>query len=286
LTISNETRVLEEFIMAHFLHTLYQDFIKSRSGVSNLRDDNISGARVLVVEDSEEFSAFIRVQLEAAGYRVLPVVSSGEDALRSAESSRPDIVLIDVEIGGILDGIESGGRIGESLGIPFIFLSGYADEDTLNRAKTKMPSGYIVKPFNRTELKAAIEIALYKHSSESGAEQRNWSPHTDADTDHSGGISGARESEIPVQRFSHAYDVSEADMRKETSNTDSRRELNELKAEVIRLRSKNSEYREIIESLNKSLSQMHENEESVLLEEEDSTPSENERDPMIEFESE
>ncbi|MFI5323632.1 MAG: response regulator [Thermodesulfobacteriota bacterium] len=223
-------------------------------------DTNISSAKVLIVEDREDLSASIKTQLQSAGYQVLPVLSSGDEAVRIAESSRPDIVPIDLEIGGTPDGIESGDRISETLGIPVIFLAGYADDKALNRAKTKKPSGYLVKPFNQAELKAVIEIALYKHRPESCA---------DSDTKDRDGFSGAHEAETSVTRFDRSYPV-EAYRQNETSNTGSTQELKELK----------------IESLNRSLSQMYANEESVLLAEEDPARSDNNYDPSIEFESE
>ena len=140
-------------------------------------DKAASCTKVLIVEDSEDFSTFIRELLDPSGYTILPTISSGEDALRVAGNSRPDIVLVDVSLGGIVDGIESGGRIAEELGIPVIFLSGYTDEKALERAKTKKPSGYLVKPFNKAELKASIEIALYRHRTEEAADTREEAPN-------------------------------------------------------------------------------------------------------------
>ncbi len=217
-------------------------------------DGSMSGASVLIVEDSEDFSAFLRELLIASGYNVLPVLSSGEDALRTAGLSRPDIVLIDVGIGGSLDGIESGGRIMENFGIPVIFLSGYTDEVALERAKTKKPSGYLVKPFNKAELRAAIEIALYRHRAEAGEPDASPKPS---------GPNGAAADCAPDAK-----------------------ELKELKAEVLRLRTENSGYRKIIDSLNRSLNRTQGNEEIIFLINEGSAPPENKSAPAIEFENE
>ncbi|MGH7851748.1 MAG: response regulator [Thermodesulfobacteriota bacterium] len=193
----------------------------------------MSSATVLVVEDSEELSTFISELLTASGYTVLPIISSGEDAVKVAGTSKPDIVLIDVSIGGILDGVESGGRISEDLGIPVIFLSGYTDEKALERAKTKKPSGYLVKPFNRAELKASIEIALYKHRADAGVE---------------GSLS-----------------PSAAVMSKDGSQAGSTSELKELRAEIFRLKTEISEYREIIDSLNRSLNDIRGREDIIFI---------------------
>ena len=215
----------------------------------------MSRASVLIVEDSEDFSAFLRELLITSGYNVLPVLSSGEDALRTAGLSRPDIVLIDVSIGGSLDGIESGGRIVENFGIPVIFLSGYTDEIALERAKTKKPSGYLVKPFNKAELRAAIEIALYRHRAQAGEPDASPNP------------TGTNEP-------------SDADCGPDA------KEMKELKAEVLRLRTENSGYRKIIDSLNRSLNRTQGNEEVIFLINEGSAPPENKSAPAIEFENE
>ena len=159
-----------------------------------------------------------------------------------------------VGIGGALDGIESGGRIAEHLGIPVIFLSGYTDENALERVKTKKPSGYLVKPFNKAELRAAIEIALYRHRAEAGV--------------------GDRGSSSDPDRINRASDA------------DCGLEVKELRAEIIRLRTENSEYREIIDSLNRSLNQMQGNEEIILLMDEESSPPENKFAHMLELENE
>jgi DNA-binding response OmpR family regulator len=213
----------------------------------------MSSASVLVVEDSEELSTFISELLTASGYTILPIISSGEDALRVAGTSKPDIVLIDVSIGGILDGIESGGRIAEDLGIPVIFLSGYTDEKALERAKTKKPSGYLVKPFNRAELKASIEIALYKHRADAGVE---------------GSLSA---SAAVMSNGSHA---------------DSASELKELRAEIFRLKTEISEYREIIDSLNRSLNDIRGREDIIFITDNDPAPAEIKSNFRLEFDSE
>ena len=214
----------------------------------------MSSASVLVVEDSEELSTFIRELLTASGYTVLPIISSGEDAVRVAGTSKPDIVLIDVSIGGILDGIESGGRIAGDLGIPVIFLSGYTDEKALERAKTMKPSGYLVKPFNRAELKASIEIALYKH-------------RADADVDGS-------------------FSASTAVMSKDGSHAGSASELKELRAEIFRLKTEINECRGIIDSLNRSIDDIRGREDIIFITDNDPAPPESKSDFRLEFDSE
>ena len=214
----------------------------------------MSSASVLVVEDSEELSTFISELLTASGYTVLPIISSGEDAVRVAGTSKPDIVLIDVSIGGILDGIESGGRIAGDLGIPVIFLSGYTDEKALERAKTMKPSGYLVKPFNRAELKASIEIALYKHRADAGVDG--------------------------------SFSASTAVMSKDGSHAGSASELKELRAEIFRLKTEINEYREIIDSLNRSIDDIRGREDIIFITDNDPAPPEIKSEFRLEFDSE
>lgn len=209
---------------------------------------------VLVVEDSEEFSTSVRELLASSGYKVLPTISSGEDAVRVAGSSRPDIVLIDVGLGGIVDGIESGGRIAEELGIPVIFLSGYTDETALERAKVKKPSGYLVKPFNKADLKASIEIALSRRRTD-GAEDG-------------------------------AHVTTTTAVRDEATNSCSFSEVKEMRDEITKLKMEICEYREIIDSLNKRLIELRGTEVIGYFNDEVPAPSDIEPRIELEFESE
>lgn len=227
----------------------------------------MSGARIMVVEDSWNFSAFMRDLLTLSGYPVLPVISSGEDAVRTAESSRPDIVLIDAEGNDRLVCIESGEHISEYLAIPVIFITGYTDDDTPNRVNTKRLSSCLVKPFDRTELKAAIEIALYKHRTEMSA----W---------------GGGKNKGPHENGNHAarkFSASEMNNPNGESDDGLRKEIREFRAEIYRLNMEIAEYKEIITSLNRSLNQQQEDEDTALLTEEESVPPEIRPVSMIQF---
>ncbi|KAB2834722.1 MAG: response regulator [Candidatus Dadabacteria bacterium] len=238
-------------VLANYMRAMRLNTGKPTSGPG---DKSASGATVLIVEDSEEFSTFIRELLDPSGYTILPTISSGEDALRVAGSMRPDIVLVDVSLGGIVDGIESGGRIAGELGIPVIFLSGYTDERALERAKTKKPSGYLVKPFNKAELKASIEIALYRHRAVE-------------DTD---GSSRAATPEI----------------NDEASIALSGFEVKEMRDQITKLKLEICEYRETIDYLNKSLSELRGTEGTRFLNDGSPAPADIRPRIEIEFESE
>jgi PAS domain S-box-containing protein/putative nucleotidyltransferase with HDIG domain len=122
----------------------------------------MANIRVLVVEDESLVSRDIHNMLRSLGYQVVGVVSTGEEALRLAESASPDIVLMDIVLKGEIDGIMAAERIWENFGIPVVYLTAYADEPTLQRAKVTEPFGYILKPFDERELQTTIEMAFYK----------------------------------------------------------------------------------------------------------------------------
>lgn len=127
---------------------------------------NTDGKKILVVEDESVVAIHIEESLMKLGYAVSAVVASGEDAVKKAEETRPDLILMDIVLKGEMDGIEAAAQIREKFYIPVIYLTAYADDTILQRAKVTEPLGYIVKPFNERELKSAIEIALYKHEME------------------------------------------------------------------------------------------------------------------------
>jgi PAS domain S-box-containing protein len=121
-------------------------------------------AKILVVEDEIIVAMEIKSRLESFGYSVPAVVSTGEDAIKKAGESGADLVLMDIMLKGDMDGIEAARQICANNNIPVVFLTAYADDKTLERAKITEPFGYIVKPFEDRELHVAIEISLYKHA--------------------------------------------------------------------------------------------------------------------------
>jgi len=128
--------------------------------------------RILVVEDEGLVGRDIRNMLFALGYDVVDIVSRGEDAIRIAEAAQPDLVLMDIVLKGEIDGIAAAERIWERWSIPVIYLTAYADESTLARAKLTQPFGYVLKPFDERELQTAIEMALYKARLDSQLRER------------------------------------------------------------------------------------------------------------------
>ncbi|MDQ1266045.1 MAG: two-component system, cell cycle sensor histidine kinase and response regulator CckA [Bacteroidota bacterium] len=117
---------------------------------------------IMIVEDEGIVAEDLRLTLENLGYLVPCSVPSGEEALVEAEKHKPDLVLMDIMLKGKMNGLETAEIIKNKFDIPVIYLTAYADEQTLLRAKLTEPFGYILKPFNVKELHSTIEIALYK----------------------------------------------------------------------------------------------------------------------------
>lgn len=120
----------------------------------------------MVVEDESVVATDIADSLATLGYQVIASVQTGEDAMKEAEKHHPDLALMDIRLKGSIDGVTAAAFIHENLRIPVVFLTAYADEKTLQRAKITEPYGYILKPFEEAELRAALELALHKHAME------------------------------------------------------------------------------------------------------------------------
>ena len=122
--------------------------------------------KILVVEDDTDIIRSIREGLEFHGYEMIGSAVSGEQALSMLEKKNPDLILMDIQLMGDMDGVETAEQIRSKFKIPVVYLTGLTENKIIDRAKLTDPYGYIVKPFELNELKAAIEIALHKHANE------------------------------------------------------------------------------------------------------------------------
>jgi two-component system, response regulator PdtaR len=115
--------------------------------------------KVLIVEDDEIIQKLIEYRLIALGYNVCAKADTGEDAVFCAMNTHPDVILMDINLKGPVDGIDAAKIIRKSLSPSIIFLTAYSDDETLIRAKAVHPDGFIQKPFNDTDLRVALTLA-------------------------------------------------------------------------------------------------------------------------------
>ncbi len=121
--------------------------------------------KILLVEDESIEAMDIKRTLESFGYEVPYVASSSEEAVEKALEIMPDLILMDIILEGETDGIETVSKI-KDLEIPVIYLTAHSEESTIKKAKVTEPYGYIIKPYDHTELKYAIELSIYKNMME------------------------------------------------------------------------------------------------------------------------
>lgn len=119
--------------------------------------------RILIVEDEGIVAADLQSMVSQLGYEVAGIASTGAEAVEKTDALKPDLVLMDIRLQGTMDGIDAAERIVGEGDIPVVYLTAYADPSTVDRAKTTLPYGYILKPFEERDLRTALELALYKH---------------------------------------------------------------------------------------------------------------------------
>lgn len=127
----------------------------------------MSQKKILIVEDESIIAEDISDSLISLGYRITGMVYSGEEAIEAAARCRPDLVLMDVNLQGEIDGITAAAEIRARFQIPVVYLTAYADENTLRRVNATKPFGYIVKPFEEKNLHTTIQLALHRHEYDS-----------------------------------------------------------------------------------------------------------------------
>ncbi|MFQ5854661.1 MAG: diguanylate cyclase [Anaerolineae bacterium] len=123
----------------------------------------MAGARILIVEDDGFTAAHLESILTRLGYHILGAAASGEEAIQEMDETSPDLVLMDIYLAGDLNGIETAAQVRARFGIPVVYLTGHSEDTLFQQAKITEPYGYLVKPIQERELRAAIEMALYRH---------------------------------------------------------------------------------------------------------------------------
>jgi len=120
----------------------------------------VMGTRVVIVEDEAVVALHLNHALTGLGYTVAGTAASGAHALKLVEEVFPDVILMDINIRGEIDGIDTAKMIPRYLHIPVIYLTAYSEDTTLKRAADTNPYGYLIKPFLDREVHATIKMAL------------------------------------------------------------------------------------------------------------------------------
>lgn len=121
---------------------------------------------ILIVEDDNIIAMEIKDRVESLGYHVPAIISFGDKAIAKTGDIKPDLILMDIRLKGDVDGIQAAEKIRKLYDIPVIYLTAYADDNTLQRAKITEPFGYVLKPFEERELASTIKMAFYRHKME------------------------------------------------------------------------------------------------------------------------
>lgn len=116
----------------------------------------MNNRKILVVEDEALSAMFLQMVLKKAGYLIHKIVASGEEAIQNVSLEKPDVILMDINLAGAIDGIEAAKEINEKNNIPIIFMTGYPDHNHMKRAEELNPVKYFVKPFETEDLLQAI----------------------------------------------------------------------------------------------------------------------------------
>ncbi len=137
--------------------------------------DTTEAPKILIVEDERLVAEDIRLSLETMGYEINGTVSTGEEAIAHIKDNQPDLILMDIVLQGKINGIRTAEQVRAQHDIPIVYLTAYADSDTIEQAKKTEPYGYILKPFEDQEVHSTIEMVLYRHKMEKQLKQNeNW----------------------------------------------------------------------------------------------------------------
>jgi DNA-binding response OmpR family regulator len=123
-------------------------------------------ARILLVENSSLLATLLPLQLTKHGYQVVRVVKTGEEAVETAANTPLDIVLMDIDLDGEMDGIAAATALQKIQNVPLVFTTSHSDLEIQKRIQANGPAISLLKPFTEKELTLAIQFALYQHAAE------------------------------------------------------------------------------------------------------------------------
>lgn len=120
----------------------------------------MTGKKILIIEDNASIAELVATILENEGYEITDIVETGEEGLTSVALNHPDVVISDINLAGKIDGIETAGYISHLFKLPIIFMTGATDHETIEKAKSAEPYGYLSKPFNKNEFLSTVSVAI------------------------------------------------------------------------------------------------------------------------------
>jgi DNA-binding NtrC family response regulator len=127
--------------------------------------------KLMIVEDEMIAALALRKEFENLGYEVCELVCFGEEVIENIEQESPEVVLMDIDLRGDIDGIEAAKQIHSRFGIPVVFITGYVDQKLMEQASVVNPIGYFIKPLNCKEIQVTIDAALQKQVGASGQKE-------------------------------------------------------------------------------------------------------------------
>lgn len=168
--------------------------------------------KILIVEDDSVSALLLKKALEKNNHTIIGIADSGEKALDILEENKADIVMMDINLAGELDGIKTTEIVNEKYDIPVVYLSASSDAETLNKVVGTNPSAYVIKPFNIRELNMVIELAIFKDRKEKELQKLN--------------------NELEEKVRQRTADLHEAN-KELTKALEKEREINELKSRIV-----------------------------------------------------
>jgi CheY-like chemotaxis protein len=129
-------------------------------GIAFKELERMDDSNILIVEDDFIVAIDLKIHLEKMGCNVLDITDNGEDAFNKTQETNPDLILMDIDLKGDIDGIDTIHQIHKLYDVPVIYLTGYNDINTIKRANITGPLGYIVKPFEDKEIQQLIGNAV------------------------------------------------------------------------------------------------------------------------------
>lgn len=129
----------------------------------------MSKIRILAIEDDTLHEEMLRITIEQSGYELIDVIYKPSSLFLKIDATKPDILLMDIDLGDDVSGIDLVKEVNERYDIPVIYVTSFADSDTFQKAKKTYPSAYIVKPYKQSELQRAIELAINNQQEKTNA---------------------------------------------------------------------------------------------------------------------